>query len=234
MRPRRSVAYDFDRSSAVGTATAAGVGDVAQAVGEAQAYGLDHVVVRLRRLEAHPGDVVALHDVHGQQRHEALAVGRALPDRDAPVVGRDRLVPRRGVGRQVFGGQPAAFALHEARDALGQRPLVEGVRASVRDVAQDSAQLRQAHHVARSRRAAPQQKLVARGSTGEPVEALAPLVRHHGRDGVALLRVGDGRLQHVGQGHRAVAVQRRLPRMDRARDGDGVRALVRDACVSLP
>ena len=54
------------------------------------------------------------------QRREALSVGRALPDADAAVRRRDRLVPGRGVRREIGRRQHAAGLLDHADDRVAR------------------------------------------------------------------------------------------------------------------
>src|SRR3712207_8481001 len=90
----------------------------------------------LRRVARVAGEVEAFEDVEGEQRGDALAVGRHLPHIVAAVTRRDRLDPGGGVGGEIGGAEVAAGVRGEALDRLGHLAPVEGVRAGFGDQAQ--------------------------------------------------------------------------------------------------
>ena len=90
---------------------AARVGDVAVDVGKSQLHGLDLHVLRVNAVACQARHVKVPQNAQGDQRGDALAVGRNLMQRVAPVVLRQRLDPLGLVGRQVRGAQAAAVAV---------------------------------------------------------------------------------------------------------------------------
>jgi hypothetical protein len=73
--------------------------------------------------------IEAAKDLERQQCGQSLTIGWTLPDAKAPVDGADRLVPGRGVARQVFLGEHAAVRAHHAYDGPGHLAPVEALLA---------------------------------------------------------------------------------------------------------
>ena len=213
-------------------------------VGETEPHALDHHMGALGR--THGGKVEAGCQVHGDDGGQPLAVGRAFVEADAPVVGRDGLVPGRRVGRHVGGRNPAAVALHVGAEPLGKLALVDMRLSGCRDAAQGLAQGGEAHDLACPRRAPVQEQFVAAG-LGRPVVQVPadpirvapqllllglPAVCDELAHGVAVLGGPDGRLQDFGQGQPAVAAQEIAPAGHGAGDRDGMAGIARHAVVT--
>ena len=214
------------------------VGNVPVSIGESQPHRLDQVVISVDRLRTHGPDVEPLDDVQGLQRGDALAVGRAFPAGDAPVVGGNRLVPIGGVGRQVLGGQPPAVLLDEGRHLFSDRAVVEGLAAALGDGPQRGCKRGEPDQVALPRGVPVHQHLLPRRVGAQLGQEILPLKRDDLGHREAVLGVAYGWLQQPRQGHAAALSPQRLPAVHRppARtpSRDPHRALTGSPAMSAP
>ena len=166
-------------------------------------------------LGTHASNVESFNNVHGFQRRNALAVGRAFPAGNAPVVGGYCLVPVGRVVGQVFSGNPAAMFLDKRGHFFGDFASVKSLRASLGDGPQGFPQRGQAHHLAWFGSATVQQHLVTGRVLGQPACLPRPLVGDNVGRRKALFGVPDSWLHHLEEGHAAVNVQNGLPTVHR-------------------
>ena len=147
---------------------------VPPALGEGELHGLNLQVHRLGVLRPVPPDGQVAQDPEGDERREALAVGRQLVDAGVEVVGRQRFDPGHLVGRQVLLREGAAFRARGARDARGDLPAIEGAPVGGANLFERAREVGEAHAGAGCGRAPPRQErplelleaAVARGRAG--------------------------------------------------------------------
>ena len=184
------------------------------------------------RVEA--GEVEALEDVEDEQRDDPLPVGRALVDVEAPVVRADGLHRLRLEGGEVVRRHQAAVVLKVGHDVVGDGAFVERGCALLRDQAERLRQRRQAMEIAGSGRPPAGQVDSARVLAGvELLRGARPVVRDPAMDDVSLLGIADGGLEDLVEALGPVVREQPLPGADRARHGDGVRALEVDGVDAL-
>ena len=202
-----------------------GVGQRRVAVAEGEARGLGQEVQPLLAVRVERRQVELLQDVEHQQRHHALAVGRALVDVDVAVAGVDRLhLLGRRCG-EVLHLVPAAGRVQARHHLLGQLALVEGVGPLLGDAPQRAGERRQADDAARLRRLAARQVEGLPGLGERDAVAVAlPVPGDARRHREALLGVPDRGLEQLAERAGAVRPEQVLPGGDGARHGDAVRA----------
>ena len=209
------------------------VAEVAAAVGERVARGLEVAVQRLRAVGAQGR--VALEDVQRLADGRAAAGRRAhAPDVQALVVD----LGRRALGRAVAGdvglGDQAASpvvvgsrrgrrALRGVGDRLGDRAAVEALRAVARDPLVRARHVRVAQGRADVLRRAVGIEVDRRGRRDvvEEVDVRRGLVEERLVDLKAAAGDVDARFQRLAQRLGAVALERVLPRRHRARHARG-------------
>ena len=183
-------------------------------VGKSQLHGLDLQMLRGHAVHRQAGHVEAIEDAEGDQRRDALPVGRDLVHRVVAVVLGDRRHPLGLPGRQVGLGHGAAVGLGVRGDGRGHLATVEGLTLRLRDLAQRACGIRESEALTDMRLAAMRQEgLRETGLRGDLAQAGGgrPLVLHDHRHAVAALGDLDGRLHQVGKGQRAVARVQRHP-----------------------
>ena len=175
-----------------------------------------------------------LEDVQGHERCDALAVRRYFPQFAAAVAHADGVYPLGLEGRQVRGREVAvkggAFCCYTGR----QVAAVKIFGAALGYGLQAAGVVGQAHNFARQRGPSLGRKSAVPGGKFRPgavfpqgLEGFAPQKGQHGRHGVALTGVGDGRFQQRGEGQFAEPGGECGPGPHRARHGHGRPAVAR-------
>ncbi|MHC2777594.1 hypothetical protein ACVIM7_007085 [Bradyrhizobium liaoningense] len=191
-------------------------------VGDACRFRLE-----MEALDAHGrvlGQIEARQDVEHQERGDARAVRRALPDIVALVQGAYRRGHFGRVRGEIVERVQAADAPEGLDHVLRDRPLVEGVAAILGDRAQGLAELGLANDVAGHRRLAARQQVAhGVGAILQLLELVLPVEGDAGRDDVAFLGRLDRRLKQPVETELAVVAQNRREGIDHAWDRDRMR-----------
>ena len=124
------------------------VGKVGIAVEEGLLGGLDDEVVIVRAAFLYPRQVEIVEDVQDLQRGHALGVGREVVGTAITIGHGDGLHPVGRMPGEIPRGEQAAVLFQVRCDGRGDGPLVELVRALVRQQGQRGRQLGQAHDLA--------------------------------------------------------------------------------------
>ncbi len=194
-----------------------GVGVIGVAVGHGKFQRLDHRVDRLGFVALHRREVVTLENLECLKQAGALRPRAAFVDGMAAIGDGDRLLDPGGMRGQVVVADQAAVGPRPGVDPAGDRPAVEGV----------GDQPQPARAIGRRVRAAGNGEGL-RGDEG---------VERPGEIGVPGLAAGRSgqqpsrRLDDLGEGHRAEAVEQRQAGVERRRDGRGRDPLERDAAA---
>ena len=194
-------------------------------VGEGELHGLDLQVLRGHAVHRQRRQVETVEDAQGDQRRDALTVGRDLVQGVVAVALLDGRDPLRAVGGEVGGGHRATVGLRMRRRGLGDLAPVESLTAGLRDQAQRARRLGEGETLADVRRAAVgQEGLGEAGLRGDLRQrrGVGPLLLHDHRHAVAALGDLDGRRDQVGKGQAAAALVQRHPARDRPRHGDRI------------
>ena len=197
-----------------------GIGIEHGAVGIGQFLGFDLQMQRFRRLAARFGEVVAFQDVQHLQGGDALPARRQFPDRMAPIVHANRIVPGRHVVPEVLGAEQSADIPRTGHYGFGDFAVVERVAAAFGQDAVGSGQVR-----IPERRAglgglpAGQIDPHGLGPGLQQRRGSRPVPRNDVRNGKPVLRVGDGGLQHLFHGQGAEAIEEAGPAVDAAWHG---------------
>ena len=202
------------------------VGVVLGPVLEGQFLRLDDEVDVLGGVRLQRTDVEVLEEVQDLERGDALAVRGDLPDVPSAVAGAHRVDPGRLVVGQVFQGHDAAQLLRLRDDALGDRPFVEGGGAVSGDDAVRVGEGGVFEDVPESWNSTV--GLVHALQAGEAVSP-GKVAGDDRRDGEAVARVVDGRLEAPPEGQGAETLREGLPAAHAPGHAPGQGAAPRDA-----
>jgi hypothetical protein len=192
-----------------GHARERGIGDVAVRVGERELHRLDLEVQRVGAQA--PGSAKPSSRRSAISAASPCPFGGMLGDAIAAVVRDDRVVPRRLLGAQVVHAPLRAALVHERDHRLADRALVERVRALRGEQVERRGEERQAHDLARARRAAAGQerarglgRLASLGSSVFQPSAIFSVTA------IAAVRVRRARLERRRPAEAAEVLQQRL------------------------
>ena len=142
------------------------------------------------------------------------------------VAGGDGLDPVGMLAVQVVHRDGPAFAVEVLDDAAGDLAPVEGVAAAFGNLPVGPGEAGVAEHLSVARRpSAGQVGLAEILPLGDGLRPVGPVGGDDLRDREPVFRVLDGRLQDLGQRHRAVPVEQSRPAVDRSGDAHRIRAM---------
>ena len=183
------------------------LGHIAVHIGKRQLHGLDLQVLGLGPVHRQAGQVKLLQDAQRNQGGNALAAGRNLVQRVAPVVAGNGRHPFGPVRAQVRQAEAAAVGLRKGSHGLGDFAGVKGLAARGTNGAQGARGGRKLEQLAHLRRAPPGHEALRKtglrlqfGHSGGPL-----LLHHHGHQ-VATLGDLDGGCHEVGKRQLAKAL----------------------------
>ena len=143
-----------------------------------------------------------------------------------PVARGDGLDPVGMLAVQVVHRDGPAFAVEVLDDAAGDPAPVEGVAAAFGNLPVGPGEAGVAEHLSVARRpSAGQVGLAEVLPLGDGLRPVGPVGGDDLRDREPVFRVLDGRLQDLGQRHRAVPVEKGRPAVNRSGDAHRIRAM---------
>jgi hypothetical protein len=204
------------------------VADVLVGVGEAELHRLDLQVLAERAVDRQRAEVEMAGDAEGDQRGDALAVGRDLVQAMAPGVDADRVDPLGLERGEVARGHRAAVGRRVPGRGFGDLAAVEGGAARLGDRLQALRRGAELEALAHLRRPALGQEGLGPARLAlEQRRRRDPLLLHDDRHRIAALAGLDRRRQQVGEGQLAEALGQGDPAGHGARHGHRVPAALR-------
>ena len=159
----------------------AGLGDVGIHISKGQLHGLDLQVLRIHTIDGQASHIELVQNAQRDQCCNALAVGRNLVQRVAPVIFGNGCDPFAAVVRKILRGQRATVFRSKGCNCLRDLTAIESAAPAGRDGAKAHCGTLELKQLADIRRAASRQE--CRCKTGKRLQFVSrrrPLLLHDG------------------------------------------------------